>query len=110
MNVQTQRNDPKSSLSLYRALLQLRRSDSTLTLGSYRLRSANRHVLAYERRHRDGIVLVVLNLTNEAQELRVVSGAVRHVALSTYLDEPECRAGDRIRLRADEGVVLRESS
>jgi alpha-glucosidase len=108
LNVQSQLNDPKSTLSLYRALLRLRRHDNILTLGSYRLRSANRHVLAYERRHRDGVVLVALNLTNEAQELSV-PGARREAALSTYLDEPDCLAGDRIRLRADEGLVLRES-
>jgi alpha-glucosidase len=108
LDVQTQLNDNKSTLSLYRALLRLRRHDNILTLGSYRLRSANRHVLAYERRHRDGVVLVALNLTNEAQELSV-PGARREAALSTYLDEPDCLAGDRIRLRADEGLVLRES-
>ena len=38
---------------------------------------------------------------NEAQELRV-PGARREVALSTYLDQPDCLAGDCIRLRADE--------
>jgi alpha-glucosidase len=109
LNVQTQRNDPKSILSLYRALIRLRRHDDILSLGSYRLRSADRHILAYERRHRDGVVLVALNLTNEAQEL-LVTEARREVALSTYLDEPDRLAGDRIRMRADEGLVLRESS
>jgi alpha-glucosidase len=33
LNVQTQRNDPKSILSLYRALIRLRRSDNILSLG-----------------------------------------------------------------------------
>jgi alpha-glucosidase len=108
-NVQTQESDPKSTLSLYRALIRLRRNDNVLTFGSYRLRSANRHVLAYERRHRDGVILVALNLTNEAREL-LVPGGRRELALSTYLDERDCLAGDCLRLRADEGVVLRESS
>ena len=65
LNVRTQRSDPKSTLSLYRGLIRLRRSDNVITLGSYGLRSATQHGLVYERRHFDGAILVALNLTNE---------------------------------------------
>jgi alpha-glucosidase len=71
LNVRTQRSDPKSTLSLYRGLIRLRRSDNVITLGSYRLRSATQHGLVYERRHFDGAILLALNLTNEAQEVLV---------------------------------------
>ena len=71
LNVRTQRSDPKSTLSLYRGLIRLGRSDNVITLGSYRLRSATQHGLVYERRHFDGAILLALNLTNEAQEVLV---------------------------------------
>ena len=45
LNVRTLRSDPKSTLSLYRGLIRLRRSDNVITLGSYRLRSATQHGL-----------------------------------------------------------------
>jgi alpha-glucosidase len=107
--VETQANDPKSMLSLYRALIRLRRSDHALTLGAYRLRGATQGVFAYERRHRDSVILVALNLTSAAQEL-LVGGARRERLLSTYLDDPGDGSGEQIRLRANEGLVFREAS
>jgi hypothetical protein len=86
----------------------LRRSDGALTRGAYRPRAATRHVLAYERRHRDRVILIALNLTGEPQELPV-QNIRRDVVLSTYLDRPIGKAGDRIHLRANEGLVLRET-
>jgi alpha-glucosidase len=107
--VQTQANDPRSMLSLYRALIRLRRADDVLTLGSYRLRGTTAGVLAYERRHRDRVMLIALNLTGQPQELPVQS-ARREVLLSTRLDDPGSMSGDEIRLRAGEGLVIGETS
>jgi alpha-glucosidase len=107
--VQTQANDPRSMLSLYRALIRLRRADDVLTLGSYRLRGTTAGVLAYERRHRDRVMLIALNLTGQPQELPVQS-ARREVLLSTRLDDPGSMSGDEIRLRAGEGLVIGETN
>jgi alpha-glucosidase len=107
-DVQTQANDPESMLSLYRALIRLRRGNDVLTCGAYRPRAATGQVLAYERHHRDGVILIALNLTGEPQEL-AVRNIRREMLISTYLDHPVSKAGDRIHLRANEGLVLRES-
>jgi hypothetical protein len=95
-------------LSLYRSLLRLRRSD-VLSLGAYAPRRVTDHVLVYERRRADDVVLVVLNLTGEPQELRLES-ARRRLLLSTYLDENDSEFGERISLRANEGLIFAESS
>jgi len=107
LNVVAQADDPKSMLSLYRALIRWRRSDEALTLGDYRPRETTPHVLAYERRLSDRVVLITLNLTGEPRELRVPSGR-REMILSTYLDQSGGITKDRIRLRAHEGLALRE--
>jgi alpha-glucosidase len=106
-NVEAQANDPRSMLSLYRALIRLRRRDDIFMLGSCRPVAATPHVLALERRHGDQAISIVLNLTAEPRELSL-RGARRETLLSTHLDDPGDVSGDRVHLRSDEGLVLRE--
>ncbi len=49
INVAQEREDPGSFLSLYRALLALRRAEPALGLGSYREVLADTRILVYER-------------------------------------------------------------
>ena len=49
VNVAAQREDPDSLLSLYRALLALRRSEPDLVTGAYRTLSADGDVLRFAR-------------------------------------------------------------
>ena len=71
LNVSTQANDPRSMLSLYRALIGLRRDSDLLSIGDFALMAATEHVLAYERRLGDQRVMVALNMTGQARSLRV---------------------------------------
>ena len=101
-NVAAQAEDPRSMLSLHRALLALRRAEPALSVGSYApVEGAEEDVLAYERR--DGAtgrgLLVALNLGGQERELPRAASA-RRVLLSTRMD------GGAERLRPDEGVVL----
>ena len=73
-------------LSLYRALIRLRRNNDVLSVGEFSLVGATDHVLAYERRLGDQHVLIALNMTDQAQILRVGKSA-REALLSTYLDD-----------------------
>ena len=50
LNVSNQAGDSRSMLSLYRALIRLRRDSEALLIGEVRLLAATEHVLAYERR------------------------------------------------------------
>ena len=73
LNVSTQANDPRSMLSLYRALIRLRRNNDVLLIGDLKLLAATEHVLAYERR-----------LGASAGD-----GRAQHDRASTVLEDPE---------------------
>ncbi|WP_419808258.1 alpha-amylase family glycosyl hydrolase [Sphingomonas sp.] len=95
-NVAAQSADPTSMLTLYRALLALRRARPALNEGSLTLVDADEDVLAYERRHGDERLLVALNLSSSARAMP----ASGEPLLSTLADH-----GDGRVLRSGEGVV-----
>jgi alpha-glucosidase len=106
LNVSNQANDPRSMLSLYRALVRLRRDSDVLLIGDLRLIAATEHVLAYERRLGDERVVVALNMTAQARSLRLGDPAYE-MLLSTYLDARCLPNAEEIHLRGDEGLILR---
>jgi alpha-glucosidase len=106
LNVSNQANDPRSMLSLYRALIRLRRDNNALSLGDWRLLTATEHILIYERQLGRQRVVVALNMTGQARSLKFQSEA-SEMLLSTYLDDHFLLTADEIDLRADEGIILR---
>ena len=106
LNVSTQANDPRSILSLYRALIRLRRNNDVLLIGDLKLLAATEHVLAYERGLGRQRVMVALNMTGQARSLKIRSPA-QEILLSTYLDDRRSLGAEEIHLRADEGLVVR---
>jgi len=106
-NVSAQAADPRSMLSLYKALIRLRRESDVLSVGPFRLVSAQAGVLAYARELGDRQVLIALNMTENTQVLR--TERCRHEALlSTYLDDHPLSEAGEIHLRSNEGLVLRK--
>lgn len=61
-NVAAQSGDPRSTLSLYRRLLNLRRSEPALSVGSYEPLEATDSLLVYARTHAGRRLLIALNL------------------------------------------------
>ncbi|MFO1062609.1 MAG: alpha-amylase family glycosyl hydrolase [Pirellulales bacterium] len=108
-NVQYLREQERSILSLYRRLIELRRSEPALSIGSYRPLPAEGDVLAYARREGDCQMVVVLNFGSEAAEWYSEWMEDLEVVISTHLDRPPEPAGNPLRLRAHEGMVLRHS-
>ena len=104
-NVAAQGGDPISMLTLYHALLALRRSEPALSLGGFTLVDAAPDVLAYERRLGSDRLLVALNFSTEerALPLSAEAGAVQPLA-STLPPRPMDGT-----LAPNEGVVLRLS-
>jgi len=104
-NVERQRDDPRSMLTLYRRLLALRRAEAALSIGSYAPIPALGDVLAYLREADGTRLLAVLNLGGETAQLE--TEMTGEVLLSTSLE----REGERLRgpvdLRPNEGLVLR---
>jgi alpha-glucosidase len=82
-NAEAQSADRASMLSLYRALLRLRRSEPALSIGSYVSRPCTESVLIYERRHATRRLLVALNFSNQPQALNPELAAGR-ILLSTH--------------------------
>ena len=108
INVEVQRDDPRSMLSLYHQLIALRRGEAALEVGRFAPFEAAGDVLAYVREGREGesAFLVALNLGPQPQSLRLGDRSGR-IALSTHLDRGGERAARTLDLRPDEGVVVR---
>lgn len=67
VNVASQTNDPNSLLSHYRALIHLRAEHSALRAGAYHtVKSDSRNVYAALRVDEDEILLVIVNLSDQA--------------------------------------------
>jgi alpha-glucosidase len=93
-------------LSLYRRLIDLRRTESALLVGEYEPVSADGNLLAYMRQDRSGRFLVALNFGHEMEQL-ALSGATGNVILSTSLDRDDESVEGQVILRQDEGVIVR---
>jgi alpha-glucosidase len=104
VNVAIQAADPASILSLYRALIRLRRTEPALSVGDYHPRRADESVLCYERQYEDQHLLVALNMSGEAQSLSGLPSG--RLLVSTALDRADERANGNLALRPDEGCVI----
>jgi alpha-glucosidase len=112
-NVAAQRDDPRSILSLYRALLALRRAQPALAHGTYHpvdAHQAHDDVLAFRRRHLGLEFLVILNLSPNAKQLSIPgetdSDTWAIVDLSTHLDRRGESVSGTLSVRGDEGLIL----
>ena len=103
-SVEAQARDPRSVLSLYRALLALRRAEPALAVGNIAPVAATEQVLAYERRDGDRRLLVALNMSAEACRIDVPAGAA--VRLSTRLDRAGETLSGALSLGPDEGCIV----
>lgn len=105
VNVASERDDPRSMLSLYRRLLELRRTDIALARGIYASHHRDDRVVVFLRAFEGQRRVVALNFTAEPQRV-VLEGAVGgRVLLSTYLDRRDAVSGE-VWLRPDEGVIV----
>jgi alpha-glucosidase len=104
-NVDSLAREPRSILSLYKKLIELRRAHPALAVGSKQLLRLAGNVLAYERVQGEERMLVLLNLGHEPQDVPL---AQRRgvLLLSTHLDRPQGAVAERLELRGDEGVII----
>ena len=105
LNVERQRADPISMLSLYRALIVLRRREPALSVGVLVKVEAIGSVLTYRRFHAGRWLSVALNFSNEPQALKNGSDA-NEILISTHLDRTERSNGAFVVLRPNEGIVM----
>jgi alpha-glucosidase len=109
VNVAAEDDDPASMLNLHRRLIELRRREPALSVGSYAPVDAQGDVLAYVREAADGArFLIALNLSASPQVLDVdESIGMGDVVLSTLGDGEGRAVRGRVELAADEAVVAR---
>jgi alpha-glucosidase len=107
-NVEAQRHDPASMLSLVRRLLRLRRKLPALTLGAYRpLETGNDQVISYLREDEDNRILVALNFGSEGLNLGfLLDGAGGEILCSTYPHRTGPLDPRRLELGPYEGVIV----
>jgi alpha-glucosidase len=106
-NVVMQREDPESMLNLTRALIALRRSSAALSIGALRLLDAHDDVLAYERRVDGERFIIVLNFCMREATWEMPENVTGEIVLSTRNGGVDQDAAAEIRLRPDEGVIIR---
>jgi alpha-glucosidase len=105
VNVEAQLADGESMLSLYRALLALRRASPALRSGGYaQLPTAIDDCLVYARELAGERKLIALNLGDEPRRLPI--GEPGGIALSTALDRRGERVTGEVSLRPAEGVIV----
>jgi alpha-glucosidase len=99
--------DARSILSLYKALIRLRKKLPQLMSGGYLPIAAQGDLLLYRREGVEGAVVIALNLG--AEPVSIVSDAAAlsgEILLSTFMD----RQGEKIQgvldLRGNEGVIV----
>jgi alpha-glucosidase len=103
VNVARQLNDPRSMLSLYRRLIELRKSTPALTEGSYRaFEGAPEDCLVFHRDTASQHLVVALNFTAEPREINLPSGKI----LLTTGARLEQSAKSPLTLAPNEAVIV----
>ena len=99
--------DAHSILSLYRALIKLRKQLPQLVTGAYEPIAAQGDLLLYRRRAEAEPLIIALNLG--AEPASVTSSAIgfgNEILLSTFLDRHHERVQGVLELRGNEGVIV----
>ena len=95
----------RSILSLYKALIALRKELPQLVTGDYEPIAAQGDLLLYRRAGEGGAVIVALNLGAEPVSITSSSiGFGGEILLSTFLDRQGERIEGALDLRGNEGV------
>src|SRR5260370_25493898 len=103
VNVKRQLNDPHSMLSLYRRLIELRKSTPALVEGSYRaLDNAPEDCLVFHRDTATQYIAVALNVTAEPREIDLPAGKI----LLSTITRPEDSTKSPLTLAPHEAVIV----
>jgi alpha-glucosidase len=99
--------DAQSILSLYKALIRLRKECLPLASGSYVPIAADGDLLLYQRENAEGAIVVALNLG--AEPVSIAAGQIGldgEILLSTHMDRAHEAIHGTLDLRGNEGVVI----
>ncbi|HTN83170.1 MAG TPA: alpha-amylase family glycosyl hydrolase [Sorangium sp.] len=109
INVAAQRDDPRSMLTLTRRLLALRRAREALFAGAYASvdhEGIPETCYVFTREAGGDRVLVALNFSNDACEVRLPGVRLGELLVSTHLDREGALGEGGLALRPAEGCVV----
>jgi alpha-glucosidase len=107
VNVEAQKDDPTSTLSLYRRLIWTRKESPALHSGSYRaLDDAPAGCFVYLREHAGQRMLVALNFSGDERRLSLPGLEAGQLLISTHLDGEGAVVPSDLSLRAHEGILV----
>jgi alpha-glucosidase len=107
VNVALEQHDPRSPLSLTRALLHLRATTPALITGSYRsLDGVGENCYAYLRELDQQRYLIVLSFADHEQSISLPVKGKATILISTYLDREGAVDSSAFALRGNEGCIL----
>jgi len=99
--------DAQSILSLYKALIRLRKETPALMSGDYAPIAAHGDLLLYRRQSQGKAVVIALNLGAEPVSIESDAvGITGEILLSTLLDRQGEAIEDTVDLRGNEGVII----
>lgn len=107
-NVEVQKKDEYSMLSLYRKLIQFRQRHSSLMIGIYRPVLSDQHIISYTREFEDERFLIVLNLSHNIGYFEPVRFPFKgKIEIATHSELEGILVEDKIHLGGDEGILIR---
>ena len=107
INVALERDSPTSILTLYRRLIELRRTEPALSVGDFAPLPLRGDLMAYIRKTDQRRLLVVLNLGAKPQNFSIADLQCRgSLLLSTHLDRSREALQDKLELGGDEGAII----
>jgi alpha-glucosidase len=107
-NVDVERDDPHSMLTLVRSLLELRKASPALSVGSYTdVPSDEPDLFSFLREQGDERMLVVLNFSHEPRTFKMNGGGSADVTLSTVPGRSGQVGLANLDIAPDEGLIIR---
>ena len=109
VNVQAQKYDPHSMLSLYRRLIKLRQKEPSLIVGRYTPRYSDRQMLVYSRKAEgEDEFLILLNLSHRPCYYKTSNFYLKGVVEASTSPELEGQQVENIiNLGGDEAMIIR---
>lgn len=110
LNVAAGRANACSMLALYKRLIEIRRANPALAVGGYTPLPPTADAIGYVRTHEDTQFAVLLNFSAQPVLMAALQpGRRASVVLSTCLDRENEEVTGAVRLRSDEGLLLKLS-
>lgn len=102
LNAEAELKDPRSMLSLYKALIKLRNNSPALQSGVYvPAECGNENVFTFRREGADGNFNIFLNFTASQQQIPATGG---EPLITTYMDSDSIKGA----LRPNEGIIFKQ--